>query len=269
MLLSLLITGIMACSTEPRTMPTKDQIDQERGFSKPSPIYQLLYESQPMPKPTASQQRVRIFLWLQKLELNEDQLRLLEGLRKDIQNRKAEIIQRETEATKNIIESETPIYNEIWDALKEGKQLQNQNEAINQLRAIRSQDPTLDIQKLRIDSIRAIFEAQNSFLQTLSPEQELTIMESLFFLRHHIDPIATPDDFYTLIGRTYEPGQYAVLTRGGSDNAQEPLNIGGLWTDKNELGGKAFHEAKRELLIYLALLEEGFDEALQLCLSLR
>jgi hypothetical protein len=127
----------------------------------------------------------------------------------------------------------------------------------------------LDIQKLRIDSIRAIFEAQNSFLQTLTPEQELTIMESLFFLRHHIDPIGNPDDFYTMIGRTYEPGQYAVLTRGGSNIGQEPLNIGGLWTDKDELGGKAFHEAKRELLLYLILLEPGFEDALQAVLDLR
>ena len=109
----------------------------------------------------------------------------------------------------------------------------------------------------------------NSFLQTLSPEQEQMIMESLFFLRHHIDPIGTPDDFYAMIGRTYEPGQYAVLTRGGSNNAQKPLNIGGLWTDKDELSGKAFHEAKRELLLYLVLLEPGFDEALQVVLELR
>ena len=179
------------------------------------------------------------------------------------------MIKRETEAATQLVESETPIYNTLWEALKEGKNLKNQNEAIAKLRAARSQDPALDIQKLRIDSIRAIFEAQNDFLQTLSPEQEQMIMESLFFLRHHIDPIGTPDDFYAMIGRTYEPGQYAVLTRGGSDNAQQPLNIGGLWTDKDELSGKAFHEAKRELLLYLILLEPGFDEALQVVLELR
>ena len=265
-LFSFLIWG---CGNDPTTMPTKKQIDQERGFTKPSPLYQLLYESQPLPKPSSDQQRVRILIWLQKLEFNDDQLRLLSELRKEIQNRKEEIIKREQEAAAKLVESETPIYNTLWEALKEGKNLKNQNEAIAKLRAARSQDPALDIQKLRIDSIRAIFEAQNDFLQTLSPEQEQMIMESLFFLRHHIDPIGTPDDFYSMIGRTYEPGQYAVLTRGGSDNAQQPLNIGGLWTDKDELSGKAFHEAKRELLLYLVLLEPGFDEALQVALELR
>ena len=265
-LFSFLIWG---CGNDPTTMPTKTQIDQERGFTKPSPLYQLLYESQPLPRPSSDQQRVRILIWLQKLEFNDDQLALLSELQKEIQNRKDEVIKREQEAATNLIESETPIYNTLWEALKEGKNLKNQNEAIAKLRAARSQDPALDIQKLRIDSIRAIFEAQNDFLQTLSPEQEQMIMESLFFLRHHIDPIGTPDDFYAMIGRTYEPGQYAVLTRGGSDNAQKPLNIGGLWTDKDELSGKAFHEAKRELLLYLILLEPGFNEALQVVLELR
>ena len=94
-------------------------------------------------------------------------------------------------------------------------------------------------------------------------------MEALFFLRHHLDPIGSPDDFYALVGRTYEPGQYAVLVRGGSKKSQESINIGGLWTDKDELSGKSFHEAKRELIIYLALLEPGFDEALQVALELR
>ena len=265
-LLSLLIWG---CGNDPIAMPTKKQIDQERGFTKPSPLYQLLYESQPLPKPSSDQQRVRILIWLQKLEFSDDQIRFLSELQKEIQNRKEEVIQKEREASDKLVELETPIYNTLWDALKEGKNLKNQSDSIAKLRAVRSQDPALDIQKLRIDSIRSIFEAQNSFLQTLSPEQEQMIMESLFFLRHHIDPIGTPDDFYAMIGRTYEPGQYAVLTRGGSDNAQKPLNIGGLWTDKDELSGKAFHEAKRELLLYLVLLEPGFEEALHVLRELR
>ena len=269
MLFSFLTYGLSACSNSPVVMPTKNQIDLEKGFTKPSALYQLLYESQPLPSPTSEQQRVRILIWLKKMEPNEDQIRLLGELAKEVQNRKTELIAMEKEASKKIVESETPIYNEFWDALKKGKQLQNQSESIAKLQAIRSQDQALDIQKLRIDSIRAIFEAQNSFLQTLTPEQELTIMESLFFLRHHIDPIGNPDDFYTMIGRTYEPGQYAVLTRGGSKIGQIPLNIGGLWTDKEELGGKAFHEAKRELLLYLILLEPGFEEALQVVLELR
>ena len=259
----------LSCSTATTTFPTKKQIDQEEGFKEPSPLYQLLYDSQPLPAPTAEQQRLRIYLWLKKMNLNEDQLRMLQLLRTDIVNRQKELVQKEQQASTTLIELETPIYNQLWDIIREGKDIDDQERAIMDLRAVRNQDPAMDIQKLRIDSIRSIFEAQNEFLQTLTPEQELTIMEALFFLRHHIDPIGTPDDFYVLIGRTYEPGQYAVLTRGGSTKSQEELNIGGLWTDKDELGGKAFHEAKRELIIYLTLIEKGVDEAIDVMLKNR
>ena len=114
------------CGNDPTTMPTKTQIDQERGFTKPSPLYQLLYESQPLPRPSSDQQRVRILIWLQKLEFNDDQLRLLSELQKEIQNRKEEVIKREKEAATKLVESETPIYNTLWEALKEGKNLKNQ-----------------------------------------------------------------------------------------------------------------------------------------------
>jgi hypothetical protein len=73
-------------------MPTKSQIELENGFTKPTALYQLLYESQPLPSPTSAQQRVRILIWLQKMEPNEDQVRLLRELTTEVQNRKKELI---------------------------------------------------------------------------------------------------------------------------------------------------------------------------------
>lgn len=88
------------------------------------------------------------------------------------------------------------------------------------------------------------------------------MVDSLFFLRHHLDPIGNPEDFQALVGTTYDAGQYAVLARGTTQWAREPLNIGGLWSDEATLKGGALHDAKREKLLYLALLEPGMDEAL-------
>ena len=93
--------------------------------------------------------------------------------------------------------------------------------------------------------------------------------DALFFLRHHLDPIANPKDFSALIGTTYEPGQYAVLVRGTNDIARESMNIGGLWTDDGELTGQTLHEAKREAILYLILLEPALEEALRVALELR
>ena len=87
--------------------------------------------------------------------------------------------------------------------------------------------------------------------------------DALFFLRHRLDPVANPGDFRALIGSTYEPGQYAVLQRGLDDEkVRTPLDIGGLWQDADQPGGHIFFDAKREVLLLMALLEPGFPEAL-------
>ena len=73
--------------------------------------------------------------------------------------------------------------------------------------------------------------------------------------------LAIPGSFRTLVGSTYDPGQYAVLTRGTGEAATQPLNIGALWSDDPELEENTLHEAQREVLL-LALMEPGLDEAI-------
>ena len=89
------------------------------------------------------------------------------------------------------------------------------------------------------------------------------LADSVFFLRHRLDPVGNPSDFRALVGSTYDPGQYAVLTRGLGDVPKEPLNIGGLWSDQPTLKDHPLHDARREVLLYLALMEPGLKEALK------
>ena len=72
----------------------------------------------------------------------------------------------------------------------------------------------------------------------------------MFFLRHKLDPVGNPQDFSALVGNTYEPGQYAVLTRGTGQLAQQSLHFGGLWTDDKETAGQKLHETRREVILY-------------------
>ena len=98
--------------------------------------------------------------------------------------------------------------------------------------------------------------------RVLSPTQAL-LADAVFFLRNRLDPVGNPGDFRALVGSIYDPGQYAVLTRGSSDWARAPLNIGGLWSDEPQLEGGALHEARREVLLYLILLEPGLAPAIK------
>ena len=63
----------------------------------------------------------------------------------------------------------------------------------------------------------------------MTPKQEQNCRSPFF--RHKLDPVGNPQDFSALVGNTYEPGQYAVLTRGTGQLAQQSLHFGGLWTD--------------------------------------
>ena len=92
---------------------------------------------------------------------------------------------------------------------------------------------------------------------------ESLLGDAVFFLRNRLDPIGNPGDFRALVGTIYDPGQYSVLTRGSSDWARAPLNIGALWSDEPPIEGGALHEARREVLLYLILLEEGLNEAIE------
>ena len=59
------------------------------------------------------------------------------------------------------------------------------------------------------------------------------------------------------------------LRERNSEIARQSMNIGGLWTDKEEKKtGRALHRARLEAILYLLLLEDGLDEALKAALSL-
>ena len=51
--------------------------------------------------------------------------------------------------------------------------------------------------------------------------------------------------------------------------AQKSGNIGGLWSDQPELTGRVLHEAKREVVLYLTLLEPSLEEAIRAAIALQ
>ena len=106
-------------------------------------------------------------------------------------------------------------------------------------------------------------DAQQAFLRTLTPAQEAKLNDALFALRHRLDPVAHPGDFEALVGSVYDPGQFAVLTRGAQPGDLEETNIGALWGESGAgLRGHPLHDAKREVILLLTLLEPGLDEAI-------
>ena len=257
----------LGCNTEPTSMPTEDLVAETTELD---PAYQLIYDTEAMKMPDGNQQRVRILLWLKRMNCNVSQLQKLDDLRKIAIEKYDALKEMEQVESQKYQEMYTPLFNQLWDELRTGSNIEDPkiNEIIEQFKTSReivNQSPQLDA---RLETIKSILDAEDSFLRSLSPEQESTIVDALYFLRYKLDPIGNPKDFSLLIGNTFEPGQYAILLKGTSELAQQSGNIGGLWSDQPELTGRVLHEAKREVVLYLILLEPALEEAIRAAIAL-
>jgi hypothetical protein len=206
------------------------------------------------------------------MDLSEGQLTRLDELRLLADDRRARIQAAENEESLRWERQETEVYDQLWGLLSEGASVDDarMGDITHKLRELRAGgEREREMLKLRLQGVRAVFDAQREFLQTLSPEQEALLADAVFFLRNRLDPVGNPGDFRALVGTIYDPGQYAVLTRGASDWARAPLNIGALWSDEPPVEGAALHEARREVLLYLALLEPSLKDAVSAAMTLK
>ena len=265
---TLLALALMACDREPLPLPTAAAVAPVAvDAAEPAPLYQLLYAAPVGPAPTAALQRVRLLLWLRHMEMSPDQLSQLDELRSQAADRAHRLERAEAALMARTSTEEEAIYAEIWAAISEGQgagdpRLEAQAEALVALGLDGTRQQ--ELLALRMEGIRSMLDAQRPFLRTLTPLQEARLNDALFLLRHRLDPVGHPGDFRALVGTIYDPGQFAVLTRGASDASMKPLDIGGLWTDDSSgLQGHPLHEAKREVLLFLALLEPGLDQAVE------
>lgn len=254
----------LGCDPEPLPLPTVAEV-QALDRSLEPPLYQLLYDAPLLPVDDPAGGRLRMLIWLRQMAMSAEQLDRLEALRSLAADRVRSIEQREREVEASYAAAQAAEHEALWAGLSRGvpveaPELQIHVEALRELR--RGGKRERELISLRLDGIRSILDAERELLQSLTPRQEQLMSDAVFFLRRRLDPIGTPGDFRTLVGTTYEPGQYAVLTRGLSEGLSGPLDIGGLWADEPSLEGHALHEARREVLLLMALLEPGLDEAI-------
>ncbi|MFT4974519.1 MAG: hypothetical protein ACI8S6_000402 [Myxococcota bacterium] len=259
-----------ACATPVATLPTEEAAAAAE-LPEPPPLYQLLYDAPVLPETQASLQRVRILLWLVQLDLSTAQLDQLELLRLATAERRASLAAAEQAAAERWETEERAVYDTIFEAVRAGTPLDGAELApqVDALAALRDAGRDAERLRLRVEAMTATIESMDEFQRSLTQTQENMIADALFFLRSRLDPIGNPGDFQALVGSTYEPGQYAVLTRGTGAEALKPLNIGGLWSDEPGLTGRTLHNAQREVLLYLALLEPGLEDAIAAARDLR
>ncbi len=253
----------------PTELPSVAAVAELDRAAQP-PLYQLLYDTPSLPASAPDLQRVRLLIWMRHMALSRDQLQRLEALRELAEQRRAAIASAEQEIHAGYTE-EAGIYARLWQELSAGAPLDapQMTELIDALRELRAGgERERELLAVRLQGIRAVLDAERELLITFSPRQEALLTDALFLLRDQLDPVANPGDFQALVGSIYDPGQYAVLTRGTDDYSKAPLNIGALWADQPTVETHELHLARREVLLFLVLLEPALESAIAAALVL-
>ncbi len=269
--------SIAAAGCEATVQPLPTEITVQEANRKieradQPPLYQLLYDYAFLPEVQYSEQRVRILIWLEEMDFSDFQLRSLLELHRKAERERHRIEEAQRQIIKDYEPRLKPIYDALWEALQadpppDDEALEATAGALLTERLQHSREK--ELLQLRTQGVRSVLGMSRDWLATLDPHQEALLTDSLFFLRHRLDPYANHGDFRALIGTLFVAGDYGTLTRGSYDPDADHLNLGALWTEQSlsERQGPRFNEARRSLIIYMILMEPALPEAIRAALG--
>ncbi len=264
----MLFAMLLSCQVESDPLPTEKEAEEvtEAMTEVRPPMVQLLYDYAFLPEVQAKEQRVRILIWLRWMDFDGYQLRALKEGWEKAHEEQLRIEERQAAVIAAYEPQIGEVYDQLWAELLQGRDLDDPEvmaaaEPLVEERLHKSRER--EILELRLQGIEEVLRDSDPFLNSLTPAQEARLSDSLFFLRHSLDPYANPGDFKALIGTTFSPGDYGTLKRGQWDPATDHNDIAMLWSDPEERDGSpVFPDVKRELLIYLILLEPQLPQAI-------
>lgn len=243
-------------------LPTEAEVAAAPERDDDAPLYRKLYSFGFLPETQAAEQRVRLRIWLRHMDFDRYQLELLQELAARVERERREVEARQKEIVGSYEPQVAGVYTQLWTALDTEAPKEELARIGEGLDIIHQREQ--ELLELRGRSVRTVFEIEAPFLQTLTPKQETKLSDALFLLRHRLDPYANPGDFKSLVGSVYVAGEFGTLSKTTFDAGEDHLNIGGLWSEKPEtLTGPFFPDARREVLLYMVLLEPTLPEAIQ------
>jgi len=259
---------LLACGTDPEDLPTEVEATEatEAMDEVRAPMVQLLYDYAFLPEVQAKEQRVRILVWLRWMEFDGYQLRALREAWEKAADERGRIEERQAQVIQAYEPAMGEVYDEIWAELAQGKSLDDPSvlAAAEPLVTERMhKDRERELLELRVQGVDEVIRHAAPVLESLTQKQEARLSDSLFFLRHALDPYANPGDFNALVGTTFSPGDYGTLKRGQWNEQTDHNDIAMLWSEPEDRDGQpVFADVKRELLLYLILLEPTLPEAI-------
>jgi hypothetical protein len=261
-----------ACLAEPDPLPTQVLVagaNKRIERVQEPPLYQMLYDYAFLPEVQHAEQRVRILIWLRRVGLGDYQLASLKALSEWVVTERERIDNLQHSIVNEYEPKLLPTYSALWEGLQNGMDLDDpaleqaaQSLLVDKLQFSRE----AELFRVRVQGVTGILDRAREWMRELSPSQEIPFTDALFFLRHRLDPYANPGDFQALIGTIFVAGDWGTLVRGaeGYQPDRDHLNLGGLWSEValSELEGPIFNDARREIVLYMILLEPALGDAI-------
>lgn len=257
----------LACATPPAPLPSEEAAAAVDRDALP-PLYRQLYDYAFLPETQAAEQRVRILVWLRHMDFNRYQLGLLQELHARFARERSQLQDAQAQAVAVHEPTVRATYDRLWEGLNAGMSDADLAKMGLGLDAVRGREQ--DLLALRTRVIRGLLEAEDALLRTLTPHQEALFADATFLLRHRLDPYANPGDFRALVGSVYNVGEFGALTKPTFDPNEDHLDVAGLWSAEGSAVEQArFPDVRREVLLYMVLLEPTLPEAIGAALRLR
>ncbi len=261
MIAPLVLVLLTGCALPPEPPPSAAAAVADLDRAAEPPLYRKLYDYAFLPEVQEREQRVRLRIFLRHLDFDLYQLGLLEELHALVGRERAGVAARQAEIVAAHEPEVAKVYDALWAGMDAGQTDAELAVVAEQLDAVGRRES--ELLELRAASVRAVLDHEQTFLGTLTQRQDVLFADAIFALRHRLDPYANPGDFHELVGTVYVAGEFGTLTRPTYDPAEDHLNIGGLWSPEPEkLAGPYFQDARREIILYMLLLEPAFPEAL-------
>jgi hypothetical protein len=249
---------LLACGAASPDAPTADPAP-----AAPRPLAEVLYAGELGASARPAGDRVRMVVWLTHLDPNPEQLATLrdqglavQALHADAQARIDAIAEAERVALE-------PLYAELQAELLTGTV-----DADAWAARLEQARPPQDPRRVRVETVDATLSAADAVLAGWSTAQLESLGDALFVLRPELSPGMAPAAYQGVLGRPWDPGDFATLRRSASPADPDPLDPGALFTleqgERSVIEGLGREQAAVILALVLAhpALPEACDALL-------
>ena len=221
-------------------------------LADPSPLAEVLYGGE-LGQPIGD--RVRLLVWLSRMDLPEAQLAALAGAGRRVAAEVARVDAAVAAAGMAEAELLAPLYAELEAALLSGGDVAGLAERIAAAR-----DGLEDPRALRAAVLRLALAEAGAWVADLDEVQAAALVDALFVLRSEVGVGSSPGTIGALLGTPWPAEDFATLVRS-ADAPPLDLDVGGLWSLDGGDPRTAMEPVRREALVALVLLQPELVEA--------